>query len=298
MTMEDTQPGAIIGLGLSIMFLYGMLEMLWLALISKQVSFKHDFWQSARNVVIVVSLSSIPLFSTAGFGLLGQELAPLQLGMEWYYWPLGLLIYEFWYWVQHFLAHKVRLLWCLHSPHHAPDTINMVVGYNHHMLEVPYMAFFMGFVPTLCGVPAEMVIVINGFDMIWGSMLHASPRVIKRRYGILEYFMQTPSYHRAHHAKNPRYMDTNYNATTLFWDWALGTLQPLRDDEPVEYGITRDVNVESWRDVQFGEMSLLWQDIKNAPDLKSKLGYTFCPPGWSHVGDHKMASTQKLALEN
>ena len=197
--------------------------------------------------------------SFAALAIIASELSSFTLGNAWYVWLVALLIYEFWYWVQHFLAHKVRLLWCIHSPHHAPDTINMV-------------------------------------DIIWGSMLHASPGVISKKYGFLERFLQTPSYHRAHHAKNPLYIDTNYNSITLFWDWALGTLQPLRDEVPIQYGITRDVNVESWSDVQFGEMAELWQDVKRAPGLKNKLAYLLMPPSWSQTGEHKMASTMKQVL--
>ncbi|MFK7977269.1 MAG: hypothetical protein AB8C02_14130, partial [Halioglobus sp.] len=76
----------------------------------------------------------------------------------------------------------------------------------------------------------------------------------------------------------------------------MGTRQVLHDDEPVQYGITRDVDVESWRDVQFGEISTLFSDVKGAPGLSNKLRYLLMPPGWSHTGDHKMASTQKAAL--
>ena len=112
----------------------------------------------------------------------------------------------------------------------------------------------------------------------------------------MENFLQTPSYHRVHHAQNTHYIDTNYNSITLFWDWVFGTLQPLKDEEPVDYGITRDVDVESWRDVQFGEVKLLWQDVRAAPGPKNKLAYLFMPPGWSHNGDHKMASTLKQRL--
>lgn len=295
--MDSFEIGLIGGLALAAMFLYGIVELLWLTVFSKQVSFRHEYSQVLRNLVAVSVVSAmLPILTTAGFVLLARDLAPFSLDSQWYIWPIAFLIYEFWYWVHHFLAHKVRLLWCVHSPHHAPDTINMVVGYNHHLLEVPYMAFFIGFMPALCGVPLEMIVVINTLDIFWGSMLHASPRVVSKRYGPLEYFMQTPSFHRAHHAQNPRYMDTNYNSITLFWDWVMGTLQPLRDEEPVVYGITRDVNVESWRDVQFGEMVLLWRDIKAAPGLKNKLCYLLMPPGWSHTGQHKMASTQKSLL--
>lgn len=280
------------------MLIYGLSEMVWLSLIKKKVSFRHDFSQPFRNflganVVIYVLL---PVLAGAAFGSIASDIAPFSLGTEWYFWILALLIYEFWYWVQHYLAHKVRVLWCIHSPHHAPDSMSMVVGFNHHVLEVPYMAFFAGFMPVLFGVPLEINIIINSIDILWGSLLHASPRVVTRQYGVLERFLQTPSYHRVHHAKNPRYMDTNYNSITLFWDWALGTLQKLRDDDPVRYGITRSVDVESWSDVQFGEMSGLWRDVKAAPGLKNKLAYLLMPPGWSHTGDHKMASTMKQAL--
>lgn len=279
------------------MFVYAIVELLWLTLFSKQVSFRHEYSQVLANFLLVNFLTTVlRILGVLGFALLGAKFAPFELSMDWYIWPLAFLIYEFWYWVQHYLAHKVRLLWCIHSPHHAPDTMSMFVGFNHHMLEAPYLSLFAGFFPALCGVPLEMILAINAVDVIWGSMLHASPRVISKRYGPFEKFLQTPSYHRVHHAKNPRYMDTNYNSMTLFWDWALGTLQPLKDDEPVEYGITREVNVESWPDVQFGEVGLLWRDIKAAPGIKNKLAYLLMPPGWSHTGDHKMASSIKQAL--
>jgi sterol desaturase/sphingolipid hydroxylase (fatty acid hydroxylase superfamily) len=295
--MEGAEIGMIGAVALGLMLAYGIFEVLWLTVFSKQVSFRHDFSQVLRNASCVFLLSAlVPVVSTGFMALAGQTLAPFSLGHDWYVWIIGLLIYEFWYWLQHFLAHKVRLFWCLHSPHHAPDTINMAVGYNHHLLEVPYMSFWLGFMPALCGLPVEIIITINIIDSVWGSMLHISPRVMKGRYGPLEYVMQTPSYHRVHHARNPRYMDTNYNSITLFWDWVMGTLQPLQDSEPVDYGITRDVNVESWRDVQLGEIALLWRDIRATPGLRNKLGYLLMPPGWSHTGDHKMASTQKQAL--
>ncbi|MEH6582937.1 MAG: sterol desaturase family protein [Halioglobus sp.] len=295
--MDSTDLSWIGSAALLAMITYSIIELLWLTVISKQVSFRHEYSQVLRNMFFTSTFSvMLPILGTAVLASIASNLSPFSLGNEWYIWPLAFLIYEFWYWVQHFLAHKVRMLWCIHSPHHAPDTINMAVGFNHHILEIPYMGFFLGFVPALCGVPLEMIVAINILDMFWGSMLHASPRAISKRYGPLEYFMQTPSYHRAHHAQNLRYMDTNYNSITLFWDWAMGTLQPLRDEEPVVYGITRDVDVESWRDVQFGEMVLLWHDVKAAPGLKNKLGYLLRPPGWSHTGDHKMASTQKQAL--
>lgn len=294
--MDDNEIGLVGALALAALLIYAIGELLWLTL-GKKVSFRHEYSQLVKNLVFITAAVVLLKFATtASMAVVGQEFALFSLGEQWHFWLVALLIYEFWYWVQHFLAHKVRLLWCIHSPHHAPDSMNMLVGINHQLLEIPYLSFFTGFMPAICGVPLEMVVAINIIDVIWGNLLHISPRVIKGSYGPLEYFLQTPSYHRVHHAKNTRYMDTNYNSITLFWDTLLRTRQPLREDDPVEYGITREVNVESFRDVQFGEVALLWQDIKNTAGLKNKLSYLLMPPGWSHLGDQKMANPQKRSL--
>lgn len=283
----------LLGLIMALLLAYGLLEMLWVTVIRKRVAFRHDYTQLIKNSVVanVFGALTLPILGRGVLALWGASLTPISLGDAWYVWLLALLIFEFWYWVLHYLAHKVRLLWCIHAPHHAPDTMNIWVGFNHHFLEGPYMAFFLGFMPAVCGVPPEMILIITVIDIVWGNFLHISPHIVNKRYGVLEYFLQTPSYHRVHHGQNSRYMDTNYTSITLFWDWALGTLQPLRDEEPVEYGITRDVDTESWWDVQFGEFYLLRRDVAAAPGIKNKLGYLLMPPGWSHTGDHKMASS-------
>ncbi len=75
--------------------------------------------------------------------------------------------------------------------------------------------------------------------------------------------------------------------------WVFGTRQPLRNDEAVDYGITREVDDQSFRDVQFGEFKLLWRDMQSAPKLRDKLNYLLRPPCWSHIGEHKTAAVMK-----
>lgn len=271
-------------------------EMVWLTVISKQESFVHAYAGPLKNAIFVALVTTLlPIISTIAFATLGGTLAPIKMENSWYAWPIGLLAFEFWYWVQHYLGHKVRLLWCIHAPHHAPDTLTSLIGLGRCIVELPYLSFFLGFMPAIMGVPVEIIIVISIVDGFWGKFLHISPKLVPGRYGPLEYFMQTPSYHRCHHAKNLDYMDTNYNSITLFWDWVFGTLQPLRASEPAEFGITREVNSESWADVQLSEARALWRDCRNAPGIKNKLAYMVMPPGWSHTGDHKtVASLRRL----
>ena len=131
--------------------------------------------------------------------------------------------------------------------------MHVFVGFNHSFLEsVFYLPMSLGILSALLGVHPLVVAGISFVDVVWGNLLHVSDRVVTRRYGVLERFLQTPSYHRVHHGRNLRYMDTNYNSMTLLWDWLLGTLQPLDDDEPVVYGITREVDTSSFFDVHFG----------------------------------------------
>lgn len=295
--MDLNELSVIAGIVFAISMAISLAEMFWLTVVSKTERFWHAYAQPLKNVLFL-ELSSfiLPSLSTLGFALLGASLAPVSFGNSWYVWPIGLLVFEFWYWVQHWLGHKVRLLWCIHAPHHAPDTLTSLIGLGRNFIELPYLGFSLGFMTALCGLPVEIVFTISIIDGFWGKFLHISPRLVPGKYGILEYFLQTPRWHRAHHAKNVLYMDTNYTSITLFWDWLFGTLQPLRDEEPVQYGITREVNSESWLDVQFGEMRALWRDVADAPGAWNKLRYLLMPPGWSHNGDHKTVTLQKQQL--
>lgn len=278
--------------------LYGIIEILYLYFFKKYERMK-EFRQTGINFVFVIGMNILMsiLLGTIGlavFSIWGYEYSLFKTDLHWYFWIYGLLVYEFFYWVQHWLAHKVRFFWCLHSPHHAPESMNMFVGFNHNFLEtIFYMPFFFGFFPALLGVNPIIIVVIGAVDAIWGNLLHINEQIVPGRYGFLEKFLQTPSYHRVHHAQNIRYMDTNYNSMTLFWDWILGTLQPLEENEKVRYGITREVNTDSFWDVQFGEYALLFKDIVKAPGVKNKLLYVCMPPGWSHEGNHKTVKVLK-----
>ncbi|MBW1884126.1 MAG: sterol desaturase family protein [Deltaproteobacteria bacterium] len=236
-------------------------------------------------------------FNTAIVALWVAPHAPVHAGYSPMGWIYGLIVYELAYWIHHWLGHKVRLFWCVHSPHHAPESMSLFVGFNHFFFESTFYApVIIGLFSGLLGVHPVVVAGISILDMSWGNSLHVSNHVVVRRYGFLERFMQTPSYHRVHHAQNIRYMDMNYNSITLLWDWIFGTLQPLDDAEPVIYGITRDVDTSSFWDVHFGEFRLLWRDMRRAPSLRAAISYLVMPPGWSHTGHQQTVAELKAQL--
>jgi sterol desaturase/sphingolipid hydroxylase (fatty acid hydroxylase superfamily) len=297
-TPESLPLNDILPIFLLALFLYGLIE--WAILHFRMHRSKTgEYFMSIKGLGFNALIGALTIYLVGPFSkillsLWGAELAPFSAGLGFLGWVYGFVIYEMSYWTQHWLAHKVRLLWCLHSPHHAPNSINMFVGFNHSFLEtIFYMPFTLGFIPALLGVDPAIIAVFTFIDIVWGNLLHMSSDVMKKPWGPLERFMQTPSYHRVHHAQNVRYMDTNYNSITLFGDWLMGTLQPIDDKEPVEFGITRDVNTSSFLDVHFGEFVLLWRDLRHAGSVSNILGYLLRPPGWQPDGEQQTASARK-----
>jgi sterol desaturase/sphingolipid hydroxylase (fatty acid hydroxylase superfamily) len=223
-----------------------------------------------------------------------EKFAIIKTTFTWYWLIYGYVIWELSHFVYHYLAHKVRLLWCLHSTHHVPETMNLSVTYAHFFLEGPYADIIRTSICILLGVNPTLLFFIMFIDGTWGAFIHVGENIIKDgKLGFLNKIILTPSHHRVHHAKNPMYMDTNFCNLLNIWDKLFGTLTEEKNDEKPVYGITREMNPNSFLDAYFGEFAGLWKDVKKAPGIKNKLLYAIMPPGWSHTGDHKTAKVVK-----
>src|SRR5260221_2490039 len=222
-------------------------------------------------------------------GLL-EPVALIKTTFTWYWLIYGYIIWEFAHFIYHYLGHKVRLFWCLHSTHHAPEQMNLSVTYAHFFLEAPYADVIRTSICILLGVNPPLLFFIMFIDGTWGAFIHVGENIVKDgRIGFLKHIILTPSHHRVHHARNPLYMDTNFCTLLNIWDRAFGTFQPEEEQVVIEYGITRPMNRGSFLDMYFGEIAALWRDVKNGPGLKNKMLYLVMPPGWSHTGEHKTA---------
>ena len=228
-------------------------------------------------------------------GLL-QPLAPFQTELRWYWFVYGYIVWELGHFIYHYLGHKVRLFWCLHSTHHAPENMNLSVTHAHFFLEAPYADTIRTTVCILLGVQPELLFLIMFVDGTYGAFIHIGENLLKDgRLGFLNKIILTPSHHRVHHARNPLYMDTNFCNLLNIWDKLFGTFQDEQKDIAIEYGITREMDSGSFMDVYFGEIIALAKDIVKAPGIINKVRYLVMPPGWHHSGDHK---TAKIVRDN
>ncbi|MEO6288952.1 MAG: sterol desaturase family protein [Ginsengibacter sp.] len=254
----------------------------------KLPDYKISFFSYVLNAFIGRFISIAMVIFCIG---LFEKYAIITTTFTWYWFIYGYIVWEFGHFIYHYFGHKVRLFWCLHSTHHAPETMNLSVSYAHFFLEGPYADVIRTTVCILLGVNPPLLFLIMLIDGVWGGFIHIGDHMIKEgRLGFLDRCILTPSHHRVHHARNPLYMDTNFGNLLNIWDKVFHTYQPQEPSVPVEYGITRQMKQGSFTDAYFGEIVALAKDVYRAKGIKNKFLYIFMPPGWSHTGEHKTAS--------
>ena len=234
-----------------------------------------------RFIAIAMTTFCIGLF---------QTYAPFQTTMTWYWFIYAYVIWEFAHFVYHYLGHKVRLFWCIHSTRHTPEEMNLSVTHAHFFLEAPYVDFIRTTICILIGVHPALLFVIMFVDGTYGTFIHAGENLMKDgRMGFLNKLTLTPSHHRVHYARNPLYIDTNYCNLFNIWDKVFKTYQEEQKEIEINYGITRKINSGNFIDVYFEEFIALFKDVVKAPGLTKKLANIFFPPGWDHTGNHRTA---------
>ena len=119
----------------------------------------------------------------------------------WWAWVACFLLYDMMYYWAHRMSHERNLLWATHIPHHQSEEYNLAVALRQGAFQGAF--FWVFYLPlALIGFPPVMFIAVAQLDTIYQFFIHT--RLIGK-LGPLEWFMNTPSHHRVHHAQNPKY---------------------------------------------------------------------------------------------
>lgn len=214
-----------------------------------------------------------------GFFLFLHQFRIFDLGPElWYAWVLLLFADDFSFYWHHRLSHQVRILWAAHVNHHSSVNYNLAVALRQSWTEELYKYFFYMWLP-LIGFDPLMVLAMMSFSLIYQFWVHTETI---GKLGFLEWFMNTPSHHRVHHASNTRYLDRNHAGIFIIWDRLFGTFEP--ETEKPRYGLTSNIDTYNLFKIAFHEFGSIRRDVKRAPKFGDKLRYLIKPPGWSHDG--------------
>lgn len=191
------------------------------------------------------------------------------------------------YWAHRF-QHTIRWGWANHVVHHSSQHFNLSTA-----LRQPWFGFLTGFallsVPMIwIGFHPAMIAFCASLNLFYQFFIHTES--IDRLPKPIEAVFNTPSHHRVHHGKNPKYLDANYAGVLIIWDRLFGTFVPEDEAEPVRYGIVKDVGSFNPLRVATHEYVAIAKDASaRGLTWTERLAYIFAPPGWSHDGSRLTA---------
>jgi alkylglycerol monooxygenase len=189
-------------------------------------------------------------------------------------WAACLLGVDFLYYWFHRWSHEVNAGWAAHVVHHQSEEYNLTVALRQGAFQQAFSWVF--YLPlALVGFSPAVFLAASSFNTLYQFWIHTR---LVGRLGPLEWVLNTPSHHRVHHGRNPRYVDRNHGGTLIVWDRLFGTFAP-EEDEPV-YGITKPL--ASWNPVwaNLHQWVEIWSLARRAHDPLDRFRVLWKRPGW------------------
>lgn len=190
-------------------------------------------------------------------------------------WTILFIGIDFFYYWFHRLAHEINVLWGGHVVHHQSEEYNLSVALRQGAFQK--FGSFLFYLPlAIIGFDPVMFIIISQFQTLYQFWIHT--KTIHLLPKPIEYIFNTPSHHRVHHGRNPKYIDKNHGGTLIIWDRMFGTFQ--KEEEEVVYGITKPLKTWNPLRAQLDFWKDLFADLSKTKKLTDKLKLLFFPPGW------------------
>lgn len=150
---------------------------------------------------------------------------------------VALLVLDLSFYVGHRSMHRFPWLWRFHRVHHSDPAVDVTTTVRQHPGEsVIRYAFTAAFALPLGASPAAFLLYRSAVAFA-GLLEHANLRVPGRIDAALSLVFTWPTFHKVHHARDPRFTDTNYGNLVSWWDRLFGTFTPARAGREVEYGL-------------------------------------------------------------
>lgn len=192
--------------------------------------------------------------------------------------PLSLIslfiLVDFAYYWAHRMSHEVNIMWGAHIVHHQSEDYNLSVALRQSSFQVFWtFAFYLPL--AVLGFKTLDFALMAALTTVYQFWIHTP--VIKKM-GWLEYILNTPSHHRVHHGRDPKYIDKNHAGVFITWDKLFGTFQ--KEEETPTYGVTRPL--KSWNPVwaNFDHYTRMVADMKAIKGISNKLRFIINKPGW------------------
>lgn len=214
-----------------------------------------------------------------------SNLAFFTLQRNWIYWLALFLLTDFAYYWAHRMSHEINLFWGGHVVHHQSEEYNLSVALRQSSFQVVW-TFAFSLPIAFLGFNTLDFALISALNTLYQFWIHTETI---NKMGWFEYIFNTPSHHRVHHGRNPKYIDKNHAGSLIIWDKMFGTFQA--EEERPTYGITKPIN--SWNAVwaNFSHYAEMAKEMKMIPTWSDKIKYMFKKPGWlpDYLGGYRPA---------
>jgi sterol desaturase/sphingolipid hydroxylase (fatty acid hydroxylase superfamily) len=207
-----------------------------------------------------------------------SQYAWYQLPFHWSNLLLLFLLQDFLYYWFHRASHQIRWLWASHVAHHSSRLMNFSTAFR-QSLTYPLSGMWVFWTPLiLLGFDVQLVLAVVAINLAFQFFVHTQ---YGKHWGWLGYLLNTPAWHRVHHACNPVYIDKNYAGVLVIWDRLFGTFEPEHATEPCRYGITDAFESVNPVTITFYEWRNMYQDWRLSQHWRQRLQQLFGAPAAS-----------------
>lgn len=199
--------------------------------------------------------------------------------------------WDFIYYWNHRLMHESRLMWAIHVVHHSSEHYNLSTA-----LRQPVADSFGIFVPmgilSALGVRPALIEMARGVNLIYQFWIHTET---VPKLGRFEEVFNTASHHRVHHGSNHKYLDRNHGSILIIWDRLFGTFEREDDEEPVVYGLTKNIDTFNPARIATHEHADILRDVARSDTWSDRIGFVLRGPGWAYQRHAERHESQPLA---
>jgi sterol desaturase/sphingolipid hydroxylase (fatty acid hydroxylase superfamily) len=158
------------------------------------------------------------------------------------------LAYEFAYWFDHYLSHRVAVLWEFHKVHHTAEVLSPITNFRVHPVDSVVFYNILGLVLGTTGGALSYLrlgapFAVGGSNIILVAFIFLTVHLQHSHVwiaitGPLGRVILSPAHHQIHHSDNPIHFDKNFGGCLALWDWVFGTLHmPQRTRERLTFGV-------------------------------------------------------------
>jgi sterol desaturase/sphingolipid hydroxylase (fatty acid hydroxylase superfamily) len=239
---------------------------------------KYPWQENFISLLIAIGHRISQIIPTTGFLIFAWNHRIFTISLnDWWNVLLLFICLEFAYYWFHRASHRIRWFWASHLVHHSPKHFNLSAAYRLGWTGgISGSAIFfmplawLGFEPSAIAI----ALLLNLLYQFW---IHTE---LIPKLGFLEWFLNTPSHHRVHHASNSEYIDRNYGGVLIIFDRLFGTFTSENTSNPPVYGLTHPIKSSNPFKIALQEWMQMFKDVISTNSWHKRFCYTFAPPDW------------------